>query len=240
MKKSLCSPGRKQLSILEPHNHEEVDTCLLIHVKNASLCGLQLKPKRGKKIALTVSNIALYAHILEKAVDKWKAFHCDCYDDKEDYVRLLENGKKALFLPGSYREFFTLKKCKEELGKDYNKITLLLCTRDDFSRHEEDSESSRSSSSKRPRVQTYFSDDGCRHEEDSESSRSSSSKRPRVQTYFSDDGCFENYESDKQHSPVQTETWLGDNMTEAYDRKEVQVQIHQDEALARKIQERRT
>ena len=113
-----------------------------------------------------------------------------------------------MFLPGSYREFFTLKKYKEELGKDYNKITLFLCTRDDFSRHEEDAESS----------------------------GSSSSKRSRVQTYFNDDGCFENYESDKQHSPVQTEVCLGVNTTEAYNRKEVEAQIHSDEALARKIQ----
>ena len=62
---------------------------------------MKLKPKRGKKIALTVSNIAPYAHILEKAVDKWKAFHSDCYDDEEDYVLLLEDRKEALFLPGS-------------------------------------------------------------------------------------------------------------------------------------------
>ena len=67
---------------------------------------MKLKPKCGKQIALTVSNIAPYAHILEKAVDKWKAFHSNCYDDEEDYV-LLEDGKEALFLPGPYREFFT-------------------------------------------------------------------------------------------------------------------------------------
>ena len=101
-----------------------------------------------------------------------------------------------------------MKKYKEELGKDYKKITVFLCTRDDFSWHEEDAESS----------------------------GSSSSKRPRVQTYFNDDGCFENYESDKQHSPVQTEVRLGDNTTKAYDRKEVEAQIHHDEALARKMQ----
>ena len=51
-----------------------------------------------------------------------------------------------------------------------------------------------------------------------------------------DDGCFENYESDKQHSPVQTGVCLGDDTTEAYNTKEVEAQIHSDEALARKIQ----
>ena len=169
---------------------------------------MKLKPKRGKKVALTVSNIAPYSHILQKAVDKWKAFHSDCYDDEEDYVLLLEDGKEALFLPGSYKEFFTLKKYKEELGKDYNKITLFLCTRDDFSRQEDDAESS----------------------------GPSSSKRSRIQTYFNDDGCFENYENDKQRSPVQTDIYLEDNTTKADNTKKVQAQINSDEALARKIQ----
>ena len=39
--KVLCSTGRTQLSILEPCKHEEADTRLMVHVKDASLCGLQ-------------------------------------------------------------------------------------------------------------------------------------------------------------------------------------------------------
>ena len=137
-----------------------------------------------------------------------EAFHSDCYDDEEDYVLLLEDGKEALFLSSSYREFFTLKKYKEELGKDYNKITLFLCTRDDFSQHEKDAESS----------------------------GSSSSKRPGVQTYFNDDGCFENYDSDKQHSSGQTEVFQEIIRPKLMTEKEVEAQIHHNEALTRKIQ----
>ena len=54
-----------------------------------NLKDMKLKPKRGKKVSLTVSNVAPYADILQKAVDKWKAFHSDCYDEEEDYVLLL-------------------------------------------------------------------------------------------------------------------------------------------------------
>ena len=80
-----------------------------------------------------------------------------------------------------------------------------------------------------------FRDDFSWHKKYAESSGSSSSKRPRVQTFFNDDGCFENYESDKQHSPMQTEVCLGDNKTKAYDTKEVEAKIHH-KAHARKIQ----
>ena len=174
-----------------------------------NLKDMTLKPKRGKKVALTVSNVAPYADILQKAVDKWKAFHSDCYDEEEDYVLLLEDGKEALFLPGPYKEFFTLKKYKEELGKDYNKITLFLCTRDDFSQPEEDAESG----------------------------DSSSSKRSRVQTYFNDDGVFENYQNDQQRSPMQIEVCPEENTAGTNNTQlDVEAQINSDEALAREIQ----
>ena len=39
--KVLCSSRRMQLSILEPCNHEETDTRLMVHVVDASFCGLQ-------------------------------------------------------------------------------------------------------------------------------------------------------------------------------------------------------
>ena len=37
-----------------------------------------------------------------------------------------------MFLPGSNMEFFTLERYREELGKDYKRITLFLCTLTDF------------------------------------------------------------------------------------------------------------
>lgn len=93
-----------------------------------------IKPKRGKRLALRVSNKATYKVILQKVVEKWRAFNSDLYDENEDYILLLENGEEAQFLPGSSasKEFFSLKRYKEETGKDYNKIVLYLCKLSDF------------------------------------------------------------------------------------------------------------
>ena len=55
----------------------------------------KLKPKRGKRVALAVSNTASYASILKMAVEKWRAYHCDCLNEDEEYVLLLENCKEA-------------------------------------------------------------------------------------------------------------------------------------------------
>ena len=51
----------------------------------------------------------------------------DLYKDGEDYIITYENGKEAQFLPGSL-EFFNLKRYKEEVGKDFKRIVLFLCT----------------------------------------------------------------------------------------------------------------
>ena len=61
---------------------------------------MRLKPKRGKRIALTVSNKAPCNVILEKTMEKFKAYHSDIFDTNEDYVLLLENGEEAQFMPG--------------------------------------------------------------------------------------------------------------------------------------------
>ena len=90
-------------------------------------------------MALVVSSMEPYAHMREKAVKKWKDFHSNCFNEEDDYMLLLENGKEALFLPGSYQEFFLLKRYHEELGKDY-KIILYLCTRTDYEKFEAEEE----------------------------------------------------------------------------------------------------
>ena len=64
--------------------------------------------------------------IRTKAEEKWKAYHSDLYKDG-DYIVTYENGKEAHFLPGSV-EFFNLKRYKEEVGKDFKRIVLFLCT----------------------------------------------------------------------------------------------------------------
>ena len=62
---------------------------------------LKLKPMRGKRVTLKVSKEAPYKSMCEKAVEKWKAYHNNLYDEDEDYVLLLDSGQEAIFLPGS-------------------------------------------------------------------------------------------------------------------------------------------
>lgn len=75
----------------------------------------RLKTAREKRIALRVSNNAPYTEILSKAVKKWKAYHSDLY---------------IVFIPGTV-EFFTLSRYQEEIGKDYKRIVLNLCSQMD-------------------------------------------------------------------------------------------------------------
>ena len=99
---------------------------------------LNLKPRQGKRSALKVPRDATYKVLCEKAVDKWKAYHSNLYEEDEEYVLLLDNiyCKEALFLPGSAREFFSLQRYQEEVGKDFKQITLCLCTAKEFYRSE--------------------------------------------------------------------------------------------------------
>jgi hypothetical protein len=48
----------------------------------------------------------------------------------------LEDGEIATFLPGSNQEDFNLKRYKEEVMKDYKRITFYLCTIEDLSCNE--------------------------------------------------------------------------------------------------------
>lgn len=45
---------------------------------------------------------------------------------------MLDNGQEALFLPGPGKEFFSLHRYQEEVGKDFKRITLYLCTAREF------------------------------------------------------------------------------------------------------------
>ena len=91
-----------------------------------------LKRKHGKRMALKVKKDDPPAVLFKKAIEKWKAYFSNFYDGNEDYILLLEDYKEATFLPGSTKEFFTLERYREELGKDFKRITLFLCTLTDF------------------------------------------------------------------------------------------------------------
>ena len=112
---------------------KEVEVQIMIRMMYYCEKHMRLKPKRAKRVALSVSNKAPCNVILEKAMDKFQAYHSDIVDTNEDYVLLLESGEKAQFIPGSCpKEFFSLKWYREDLGKDYAKIVLYWCRMSDF------------------------------------------------------------------------------------------------------------
>ena len=91
-----------------------------------------LKAKRGKKLPLRVSATVSYNVLRNQAEEKWKNFHSNLYDEGQSYNLLYEDGSKALFLPGPKKELFTLSRYQEEVGKDFKRITLYLCSNCDF------------------------------------------------------------------------------------------------------------
>ncbi|XP_028412774.1 uncharacterized protein LOC114535677 [Dendronephthya gigantea] len=111
---------------------KERDVCINIGLLEWNSKDNVLKPKRGKKLVLRVSNKANYKTVCSKAILKWKAFYSHLYSESDEYVMLYENGEEAIFLPGSAKEFFSLERYQQELGKDYNRITLFLCTSLDY------------------------------------------------------------------------------------------------------------
>ena len=112
---------------------KEVEVQIMIGMMYYCKKDMRLKPKRGKRVALSVSNKAPCNVILKKAMDKFQAYHSDIVDTNEDYVLLLESGEEAQVIPGSCpKEFFWLKRYREHLGKDYAKIVLYLCRMSDF------------------------------------------------------------------------------------------------------------
>ena len=60
----------------------------------------KLKSKRGKRVALRVSTDDTYYDILEKAVEKWSAYHSDCYCEDGNYVLVFDNCTEASTMPG--------------------------------------------------------------------------------------------------------------------------------------------
>ena len=56
----------------------------LMHISHS-----KLKPKRGKRVALRVSTDDTYHDILEKAVEKWSAYHSDCYCEDVNYMLVI-------------------------------------------------------------------------------------------------------------------------------------------------------
>ena len=88
----------------------------------------------GKKLPVSVPRNASYALILERAVEKWTAFDRK-FNSEDSYALVYDDGSHAQFLPGS-ANFFDLEKYKTELGKDFKRITMYLCTSSDLAMSE--------------------------------------------------------------------------------------------------------
>ena len=96
----------------------------------------EIKTVWGKRLPISVCRNATYAHILQKGVEKWKMFDRN-FNSEEKYVLLYEDGSCAQFMPGSFKYFFELEKYKTELGKEFKRITLYLCTSNDLESSQE-------------------------------------------------------------------------------------------------------
>ena len=75
------------------------------------------------------------------------------------YHLLYQDGSHAIWVPGTERkEKFTLKRYKEEIGKDYERITMFLCTDCEFKLAKEipDEESSGDESPGKPKKYRIF------------------------------------------------------------------------------------
>ena len=91
----------------------------------------KIKPLRGKRIILRTSPDASYEELREKAVKRYKDFYRNILQSEElNYSLTFENGDKATYIPGS-SEPFTLRKYKEEVGKEYKSITFYLLSSSD-------------------------------------------------------------------------------------------------------------
>lgn len=116
---------------------------------------MKLKPVRGNRITLRVSNKAPYIVIFSKAIEKWKAYQSQLYIEEEEYMLVYEDGKQAQFLPGTV-EFFNLLRYHEEIGKDYKRIVLYLCTTTDIRAAERSRQEGYSSGSENSEDENQF------------------------------------------------------------------------------------
>lgn len=89
-----------------------------------------LKKCRGKTLPIFVPVTATANLIKEKAVRK-HANHDRMIHEGLDYALLYQDGSEVINLPGT-TDPFVLEKYKEDLGRNYNRITLFIANKGDF------------------------------------------------------------------------------------------------------------
>ncbi|XP_063336843.1 uncharacterized protein LOC134632147 [Pelmatolapia mariae] len=88
-----------------------------------------LKPVRGKTLPLSISPEITAPDLLKQAVEKMRAFNKDLVEGP--YVLLYPDCTEVINVPGSERPF-RLADYKEEIGKNYNRISLFICPESHF------------------------------------------------------------------------------------------------------------
>ncbi|XP_055007292.1 uncharacterized protein LOC129408230 [Boleophthalmus pectinirostris] len=124
--KNASRRRRLQLThILMLHNLPPVK----IYVGVMRLTGDSLKPVRGKSLPLDIQPHWSSEQLLAAAVKK----HMDFNQDMQDVVHVLlyPDGRQVRNIPGT-NDPFTVQKYKEAIGKAYQRITLYICTAEDF------------------------------------------------------------------------------------------------------------
>ncbi|KAJ4929467.1 hypothetical protein JOQ06_005075, partial [Pogonophryne albipinna] len=101
----------------------------VINIGMMSPQGVDLKPRRGKTLPLFTDPEVAAPAILERAVQKMKAFNKDM--DEGPYVLLYPDCSEVVNVPGSEKPF-TLAEYKKDLGKAYARITLFICLEKHF------------------------------------------------------------------------------------------------------------
>lgn len=90
----------------------------------------KLKPMRGKRLALRCLPDEPYEELRKKAVSKGLDYYPECLNKDHDYFLAFEGGDECVNMPGTSMPF-NLAKYKEELGRDYKRIVLYLCSVND-------------------------------------------------------------------------------------------------------------
>ncbi len=102
---------------------------LQIYVGGMRFAGDSLKHVRGKSLPLDIQPHWSSEQLLAAAVKKQIDFNQDMQDVV--HVLLYPDGRQVKNIPGT-DDPFTVQIYKEAIGKSYQKITLYICTAEDF------------------------------------------------------------------------------------------------------------
>ena len=126
---------RKEVNSLITKARTADETPVIITVGIACRKKGILKLIRGKFLPLKVSKSASAETVREEALKKRAAYDRSFRSD-QTYKLCYPDGSEVVNLPGS-DEPFTLEKYKDDLGKAYSRITLLLCPLQEMDIHDE-------------------------------------------------------------------------------------------------------